>query len=206
MARSGGKGKGKDEPPDVFPTTQIAQTENGETVVKRVRPLTYALMTFVKVVIDMEDTIDISDDESSAEWNVGISIDEDRELNACFTTFEDSGLITFDIYFGQFSLSPKQNQNIEHLIIETNNKFAIGHVQIVDDYIRYHASIDVRGPRIIAVAGNPEHLWSEQHGIKTRTKRNHSRTNSGRLTIGGNYSRSPLVELRLMIQNTQGHT
>src|ERR1035437_899975 len=50
-----------------------------------------------------------------------------------------------------------------------------------------------RGPRIIAVAGNPEHLWSEQHGIKTRTKRNHSRTNSGRLTIGGNYSRSPLV-------------
>src|SRR5450759_2002832 len=48
-----------------------------------------------------------------------------------------------------------------------------------------------RGPRIITVAGNPEHLWSEQHGIKTRTKRNHSRTNSWRLTIGGNYSRSP---------------
>ncbi len=52
-------------------------------------------------------------------------------------------------------------------------------------------NIDNRGPRIIAVAGNPEHLWSEQRGIKTRTKRNHSRTNSGRLTIGGNYSRSP---------------
>src|ERR1035437_8774749 len=52
----------------------------------------------------------------------------------------------------------------------------------------------IRGPRIIAVASNPEHLWSEQHGIKTRTKRNHSRTNSGRLTIGGNYSRSPLVK------------
>ena len=50
---------------------------------------------------------------------------------------------------------------------------------------------NLRGPRIIAVASNPEHLWSEQHGIKTRTKRNHSRTNSGRLTIGGNYSRSP---------------
>src|SRR5665811_1510832 len=53
--------------------------------------------------------------------------------------------------------------------------------------------LNYRGPRIIAVAGNPEHLWSEQHGIKTRTKRNHSRTNSGRLTIGGNYSRSPLA-------------
>ena len=56
--------------------------------------------------------------------------------------------------------------------------------------------IVIRGPRIIAVAGNPEHLWSEQHGIKTRTKRNHSRTNSGRLTIGGNYSRSPLATKR----------
>src|ERR1035437_8656827 len=63
----------------------------------------------------------------------------------------------------------------------------------------------IRGPRIIAVASNPEHLWSEQHGIKTRTKRNHSRTNSGRLTIGGNYSRSPdevicqrLVDKRLL--------
>jgi hypothetical protein len=56
---------------------------------------------------------------------------------------------------------------------------------------RRHEAIYIRGPRIIAVASNPEHLWSEQHGIKTRTKRNHSRTNSGRLTIGGNYSRSP---------------
>src|ERR1039458_8497944 len=51
---------------------------------------------------------------------------------------------------------------------------------------------DFRGPRIIAVAGNRGHLWGEQHRIETRTKRNHSRVNSGRLTIGGNYSGSPL--------------
>src|ERR1019366_10666546 len=49
----------------------------------------------------------------------------------------------------------------------------------------------VRGPRKIAVAGDHGHLWGEQHRIETRTKRNHSRVNSGRLTIGGNYSRSP---------------
>src|ERR1019366_4063723 len=49
-------------------------------------------------------------------------------------------------------------------------------------------------PRIIAAAGNRGHLWGEQHGIETRTKRNHSWVNSGRLTIGGNYSRSPLDE------------
>src|ERR1035437_5017477 len=48
-------------------------------------------------------------------------------------------------------------------------------------------------PRIIAAAGNRGHLWGEQHGIETRTKRNHSRVNSGRLTIGGNYSRSPIA-------------
>src|SRR5664279_3242421 len=50
-----------------------------------------------------------------------------------------------------------------------------------------------RGPRIIAVAGNLGDLWGEQHGIETRTKPNHSWVNSGRLTIGGNYSRSPYV-------------
>src|SRR5450759_1476135 len=53
-------------------------------------------------------------------------------------------------------------------------------------------SVDrIRGPRIIAVAGNREHLWGEQHRIETRTKRNHSRVNSEYLTLGGNYSRSP---------------
>src|SRR5450759_2282331 len=57
----------------------------------------------------------------------------------------------------------------------------------------YYSPINLRGPRIIAVAGNRGHLWGEQHRIKTRTKRNHSRVNSGRLTIGGNYSRSPKV-------------
>src|ERR1019366_2280818 len=48
----------------------------------------------------------------------------------------------------------------------------------------------LREPRIIAAAGNRGHLWGEQHGIETRTKRNHSWVNWGRLTIGGNYSRS----------------
>src|SRR5450759_3220439 len=51
----------------------------------------------------------------------------------------------------------------------------------------------LRGPRIIAVAGNRGHLWGEQHRIETRTKRNHSRVNSEYLTLGGNYSRSPLA-------------
>src|ERR1035438_5462771 len=56
-----------------------------------------------------------------------------------------------------------------------------------------------RGPRIIAVAGNLGDLWGEQHGIETRTKPNHSWVNSGRLTIGGNYSRSPIAICMLVV-------
>jgi hypothetical protein len=150
MARAGDKRKGKNDNktkgkiPDVIPMTQIAQTEDGQAVVKRVRPLTYALLTFVKSILNMEDTVDISDDESSAQWGIEISIGEEK-LTASFITFEDDCLITFDIYFGQFSLSPKQLKDIEHFIIETNNKLIIGHIQIADDYIRYHSSIDVSG-------------------------------------------------------------
>src|SRR5665811_2228527 len=55
----------------------------------------------------------------------------------------------------------------------------------------------LRGPRIIAVAGNLGDLWGEQHRIETRTKPNHSWVNSGRLMIGGNYSRSPRESISL---------
>src|ERR1039457_4662726 len=57
----------------------------------------------------------------------------------------------------------------------------------------HHLSKNIWGPRKIAIADNRGHLWGEQHRIETRTKRNHSRVNSGRLTIGGNYSRSPYL-------------
>ena len=57
----------------------------------------------------------------------------------------------------------------------------------------YSCQLNYRGPRIIAVACNCGHLWGEQHRIETRTKRNHWRVNSGRLTISGNYSRSPIA-------------
>src|SRR5450759_816643 len=67
------------------------------------------------------------------------------------------------------------------------------------------ACIFLWGPRIIAVAGNRGHLWGEQHRIETRTKRNHSRVNSGRLTIGGNYSRSPYDERRTSWLQSQGY-
>src|ERR1035437_4948722 len=79
--------------------------------------------------------------------------------------------------------------------------------------VRYVPKATVKGmrePRIIAAAGNRRHLWGEQHGIETRTKRNHSWVNSGRLTIGGNYSRSPIVKwssvMKLTLQRLHSYT
>ena len=62
-----------------------------------------------------------------------------------------------------------------------------------------------RGPRKIAVAGNRGHVWGEQHRIKTRTKRNHWRVNSGPLTISGNYSRSPQPYWREQVRRIDGY-
>ena len=56
--------------------------------------------------------------------------------------------------------------------------------QLVRERIAFHLAKTLWGPRIIAVAGNRRDPWGERHGIETRTKRNHSRVNSGRLTIG----------------------
>ena len=50
-----------------------------------------------------------------------------------------------------------------------------------------------RGPRNIAGASSRRHLWGEQHRIGKGTNRNHSRANSGQLTSGDNFSRSPLA-------------
>jgi hypothetical protein len=61
-------------------------------------------------------------------------------------------------------------------------------------FIKRSTLDDLRGPRKIDVAGNRGHVWGEQHRIKTRTKRNHWRVNSGPLTISGNYSRSPYIK------------
>jgi hypothetical protein len=50
-----------------------------------------------------------------------------------------------------------------------------------------------RGPRKIPVACSRRRLWGEQRRIGRGTNRNHSRANSGQLTSGDNFSRSPFV-------------
>src|ERR1035437_5525415 len=61
--------------------------------------------------------------------------------------------------------------------------FAVGLLVAIGGFVLQIAGTATTEPR--------GHLWGEQHRIETRTKRNHSWVNSGCLTIGGNYSRSP---------------
>lgn len=92
------KGK-RDKIQPVIPMDQIAIDENGNAVAKSVRPLTYALMTFIKCDLGMEDTIDISDDESEAQWQVSFSSEDSKHsFSAFIDTDENSGIIALNIY------------------------------------------------------------------------------------------------------------
>src|ERR1035437_1435840 len=101
------------------------------------------------------------------------------------------------------STSDSSNCRVKQLRWQTDNSEAhdrsfcyngaILQATVVSSHPIPEAQINLWGPRKIAVAGNRGHLWGEQHRIETRTKRNHSQVNSGRLTIGGNFSRSPYV-------------
>lgn len=137
--------------PEVFPMTQVSQTEEGETVVRRVRPLTYALMSFVKVDLGAEDTIDIAEDEASAQWHFEMSIDDDEgAIDGYINTAEEIGLITLDIYFGTYELSEDKRCEVERFLLQNNLRIGIGSLQIIDNpssgfTVRYHSSIDVDG-------------------------------------------------------------
>lgn len=137
-----------DDLPQVFPMTQMSQNEEGETVVRRVKPLTYALMAFVKVFLDEDDTMDIADDENSAVWGYSVSVDDD-ELEAFITTDEEECLISLDIYFGSFDVPKKTLAAINELIVAKNFAIPVGQLQTMYDegkcLIRYHNAIDVSG-------------------------------------------------------------
>ena len=127
-------------PPPVYPLFQHAQSENGEIISRRVRPLTRTVMLLVKQHLNMPDTIDISDDEMESEWSTQIG-----ELN--FTLFinclEEPEIYTLDIYFGRVIEEKLPESRV--LINELNCNVYTGHFQYINGRIRYHHSIDVSG-------------------------------------------------------------
>jgi len=65
---------------------QTSIAEDGSTVVKQMKPLTLALYKWIKSM-GWEDSMDIADDENSAQFSFTItSSDEDKEFKCFFNT------------------------------------------------------------------------------------------------------------------------
>jgi len=132
--------------PPVIPMTQIAVDSDGETVIKRVRPLTYALMSFVKVYLELKDTIDITDDEANSQWEYeDIAEDENLSTKIYIDVSEDLGMVTLNIYAINIDISSIDQVLLKDFILKMNLDFHAGQLQLMNGYLRYHSSIDVEG-------------------------------------------------------------
>ena len=71
---------------DLTSMSQSTVAEDGTIVIKQMKPLTLALYKWVKSM-GWEDSIDIADDENSAQFSFTItSSDEDKEFKCFFNT------------------------------------------------------------------------------------------------------------------------
>ena len=86
--------------PPVIPLTQTEVREDGTVISKRVKPLTYSLMNWIKRYKNLPDTIDIADDEDSAQFEISVpSFDGDFSYSCYFNTDEENGFIMFYMYY-----------------------------------------------------------------------------------------------------------
>lgn len=132
--------------PDVIPMTQTSFDENGKAVTRKVKPLTYALISFVKVYLGLQDTVDIADDELSAQWSFEYGFDNEIfNIHIFINVNEESGIISLDIYPTGFDINNLNPDYLIDFIMETNIDLAIGQFQSANGHFRYHSSIDVEG-------------------------------------------------------------
>jgi hypothetical protein len=149
------KSKGNDDssstsegPPPVFPMTQSEVREDGTVVNKRVKPLTYSLMSWLKNYMGLPDSIDISDDENHAQLE--ISLDHDYEFKCYFNTDETSGIIGFYIYHFDDLVPEEKVAEIKELILSKNIEHVTGQVQLISSSstaqaVRYYHGVCVKG-------------------------------------------------------------
>lgn len=149
------KNKGNDDspsisegPPPVFPMTQSATLEDGSIVNKRVKPLTYSLMSWLKNYMGLPDSIDISDDENHAQLE--ISLDDDYEFKCYFNTDEIAGIIGFYIYHFDDLVPEEKVAEIKELILSKNIEHVTGQVQLIASStsaqaVRYYHGVCVKG-------------------------------------------------------------
>jgi|688.fasta_scaffold1089494_1 hypothetical protein len=123
---------------------QSSVAEDGSIVVKQMKPLTLALYKWVKSM-GWEDSIDIADDENSAQFSFTItSSDEDKQFKCFFNTDEESSVITFCIYYFDDQVDEEKAGAAMHAVLEKNLSCVTGQFQLIDEYktLRYFAGIN----------------------------------------------------------------
>jgi hypothetical protein len=123
---------------------QTSTAEDGSVVVKQMKPLTLALYKWVKSM-GWEDSIDIADDENSAQFSFTItSSDEDKEYKCYFNTDEQSSIITLCIYYFDDEVDGEKTGAAMHAVLEKNLSCVTGQFQIVNEFktLRYFAAIN----------------------------------------------------------------
>jgi hypothetical protein len=129
---------------DLASMSQSAVAEDGSIVVKQMKPLTLALYKWIKSM-GWEDSIDIADDENSAQFSFTItSSDEDKEFKCFFNTDEESSVVTLCIYYFDDEIDSDKVVAAMHSVLEKNLSCVTGQFQMVDDFktLRYFAAIN----------------------------------------------------------------
>lgn len=130
--------------PEVIPMVQTSTNEFGEGVLRRVGPVTYALMACVKTLLGQEDTIEISDDERRSVWFFS---NEKFEYSGVIKVDEDTALISLLMQWDDEEvLSTRALNEINTFLLRTNNLLSSGQVFLSNrGLICFKNSIDVEG-------------------------------------------------------------
>ena len=135
--------------PPVIPLTQSEMLEDGSMINKRVKPLTYALMAWVKTYMGLPDTIDISADENYGQFEFSVpDLNEEFQYKCYFNTNEVDGLISFYIYYFEESIEVDDSARVRDFIFQKNLECLTGQIQLVESadstqVLRYYSGIYV---------------------------------------------------------------
>lgn len=134
--------------PPVTPMFQSAQQKDGSVIIKRLKPLNYSLLNWVKNFLKKPDTVEISEDEDSGQFNIPVRVDSGSEYECFFETDEKSGLIRFYIYPTDISVQEEQIEEIKNLINEMNLNCYVGQMQLINKptlQLRYYNAVLLKG-------------------------------------------------------------
>jgi hypothetical protein len=134
--------------PPVIPMFQSAQQKDGSVIIKRLKPLNYSLLEWVKNFLKKPDTVEISEDEDSGQFNLPVRVDSGYEYECFFETDEKNGLIRFYIYATNISIQEGQIEEIKNLINEMNLSCYVGQMQLINKstpQLRYYNAVLLKG-------------------------------------------------------------